>query len=176
MTAGTTLRTEQWELDDAFLASAHNRQSEADINHSRAVGLYFKELSTAFFFDTFCERTEKSLYLAQWLLIKMESYGGGENSHVSCFSLLGTAQVLGPLGSDKTKPGRGRQESTPPPSLLIRMGLRRTQPCNGETFPQVLTPSLTPPASTGEWCGGADDTLPPTHPGRAWRCAQHGWR
>lgn len=83
MTAGTTLRTEQWELDDAFLASAHNRQSEADINHSRAVGLYFKELSTAFFFDTFCERTEKSLYLAQWLLIKMESYGGGENSHMS---------------------------------------------------------------------------------------------
>ena len=105
-----------------------------------------------------------------------ELRGWWKQPHVSCFSLLGTAQALGPLGSDKTKPGRGRQESTLSPSLLIHVGLRRTQPCNGETFPQVLTPSLTPAATTGEWCSGADDTLPPTHPGRARRCAQHGWK
>lgn len=163
MAAGTALRAEQWESDDAFLASAHCLRSEADRNHSRAVGLYFKELSTAFL-DTFCERTEKSLYLAQWLLIKTESYGGGENS---------TAQALGPLGSHKAKPGRGRQELALWPSLLIRVGLLKTQPCNGEGFPQVLPPSLTPAASTGKRCGGTDATLPPTHPGRAWHCAGH---
>ena len=82
MAARTALRAEQWESDDAFLPSAHSRQSEANRNHSRAVGLYFKELSTAFL-DTFCERTEQSLYLAQWLLIKTESYGGGKNSDTS---------------------------------------------------------------------------------------------
>lgn len=102
-----------------------------------------------------------------------ELRGWWKQPHVSCFSLLSTARALGPLGSDKTKPGRGCQESTLSPSLLIRVGLLKTQPCNGETFPQVLTPSLTPAASTGEWCGRADDTLPPTHPGRARCCAGH---
>lgn len=87
--------------------------------------------------------------------------------------LLGTAQALGPPGSHKAKPGRGRQESALSPSLLIRVGLLKTQPCNGEAFPQVLPPSLTPAASTGKRCGGTDATLPPTHPGRAWHCAGH---
>ncbi|CAI9176839.1 unnamed protein product [Rangifer tarandus platyrhynchus] len=82
MATGTTLRAEQWESDDAFLSSAQSHQSEADRDHCRAMGLYFKELSTAFL-DTFCERTEKSLYLAQWLLIKTDTYGGGENSDTS---------------------------------------------------------------------------------------------
>ena len=130
MAARTALRAEQWESDDAFLPSAHSRQSEANRNHSRAVGLYFKELSTAFL-DTFCERTEQSLYLAQWLLKTA--------THLllrlplTCFlHLLGTAQALGPLGSHKAKPGRGCQESALSSSLLIRVGLLRTQPCMGK--------------------------------------------
>lgn len=124
----------------------HSRQSEADRNYSRAVGLYFKELSTASL-DTFYERTEKSLYLAQWLLIKTESYGVVKTAThllLLLLPLLGTAQALGPLGSHKTKPGRGRQESALSPSLLIRVGLLKTQPCIGEAFPQVLPPSRLP--------------------------------
>lgn len=46
MTAGTTHRTKQCELGNAFLALAQSCQSETNTNHSRTVGLTQKALNT----------------------------------------------------------------------------------------------------------------------------------
>ena len=159
MTAATALRTEQWELDDAFLASSQSCPSETNKNHSRAVRLPFKELSTAFR-DRFCESTERALYLAQWLFIKRESYGAGENSDsLPALSLLSTAWALGPPGSNKTKPGRGLQGSTTSPSLLLRVDSRGSSPAAGKAF---LRSSLIPCHRLPLQESAAEAPLPPT--------------